>query len=197
VWVSKIGSGSSGMGRQDMLIVSHIDKDGVASGYVVFGPPTPRSWSQIPSKFRTFKTKVAGDGLHIALGKTYEITIKPLDQARFFLQEQLDQRTSYNTLYPIWRLVDAAAGKAAADPLLTSLAAPELRKTAAPPREEGPRYGHAAGDISNGNCRCKTLCDSGQSRFSPGRSIGECKAQCQISFSGCTRGQVRSNARRD
>jgi hypothetical protein len=108
----------------------------------------------------------------------------------------LDQRTSYNTLYPVWRLVDAAAGKDAADSVLTSATAPE-QPQASKPSENGRRYGRATGDVSDGDCRCKSLCETGQSRFSPGNTVGECKVRCQVTFSGCTRGEIRSNVRRD
>jgi Caspase domain len=196
VWASKIGN-SNNTGRQIMLIVSHIDKDGVTSGYLVYGPPGSQSWTRDPANFRAFKTNITANALHILPRKAYEITLKSLDQrGRFSLQEQMDLRTSYNTLYPVWRLVDAAAGKDAADPVLTSATAPE-QPQASKPSENGPRYGHAAGGVSNGNCRCKSLCETGQSRFSPGNTVGECKVRCQAAFSGCTRGEIRSNVRRD
>jgi hypothetical protein len=206
VWVSRIGN-ANGTGRQDMLIVSHIDKDGVASGYIVYGPPTPKTWNQKPSNFQIFKAKVTGDILRVESpgNKNYEVTFKSLEQGRMFYQPQLGARTSSNTLYPVWRLVDAAAGKHIADAALSApLTREELEGTRAreeprssKPVENEPRFGSKTGEVSNGNCRCKTLCDSGQSRFSAGRSVSECKAECQAAFSGCTRGELRSNARRD
>jgi hypothetical protein len=57
--------------------------------------------------------------------------------------------------------------------------------------------GHWYGDISDGNCRCKDQCESSQSIFSEGRSVGQCKRMCQRAFSGCTKGEVRSYERRD
>lgn len=198
VWVSRIGNGN-GNGRQTMLIVSHIDKDGVASGYVAYGPPTPKAWNQKPASFRSFKTRIEDNTLRMQFlqqKKPYEIILKSLDQGRMLYQPQTEQRTSFNTLYPVWRLIDAAAGHDIADAALAApLTAEEQRGFR--PAENAPRRGSKTSDISNGNCRCKTLCESGQSRFSSGRTVGECKAQCQTSFSGCTRGEIRSNARRD
>ena len=198
IWVSRIGNGN-GNGRQIMLIVSHIDKDGVASGYYIYGPPTPKTWNQNPSNFKAFKTNVVDGALRVQMreqGKPYWNIFKSSDQGRIFYQSQLDQRTSSNTLYPVWRLVDAAAGKDIAD---AALSAPPNREEpqATRPAERASPYGSKTGEISNGNCRCKTLCETGQSRFSPGNSVGACKAQCAAAFSGCTRGEVRSNVRRN
>jgi hypothetical protein len=198
VWVSKVGNGN-GSGRQVMLIVSHIAKDGVASGYLVFGPSTAGAWFKGPSTFKAFKTNIADDAMRIQLSpqnKSYEAILKRVDQGRFHYQVQMERRGSSNTLYPLWRLVDAAAGKDIADADLTSPPSREELQ-GSKPAENKSRQGSKTGDVSNGSCRCKTLCDTGQSRFSPGRTVGECKAQCQVSFSGCTRGEIRSNARRD
>jgi Caspase domain len=198
VWVSKVGNGH-GSGRQTMLIVSHIDKDGVASGYVIYGPSTKAAWFDGGSTFKAFKTHIADDTMRIQLfrqNKPYEAIFKRMDQGRFHYQVQMDGRGSSNTLYPVWRLVDAAAGKDIADADLTS---PPTREElqGSKPAESKSRYGSKTGDVSNGSCRCKTLCETGTSRFSPGRSVGECKAQCEVSFSGCARGEIRSNTRRD
>ena len=110
-------------------------------------------------------------------------------------QAEENQRGSSNTLYPVWRLVDAAAGKDIAD---AALSAPPTRQElrGSRPADNGPRYGSTPGRISNGNCCCKSECETGQSRFSPGNSVGASKAQCAAAFSGCTRGEVRSNVRR-
>jgi hypothetical protein len=198
VWGSRIGNGG-GSGRQIMLIVSHIDKDGVASGYYVYGPPTAKTWNQNPSGFKTFKTNIVDGALRIqllALNKPYAVMFKCIDQGRMHYQAEEDKRGSTNTLYPVWRLVDAASGKDIAD---AALSAPTTREEqrGARPAENGPRYGSPPGEISDGNCQCKTKCETGQSRFSPGNSVGACKAQCAAAFSGCTRGEVRSNVRRN
>jgi Caspase domain len=118
VWVSRIGNGD-GNGRQTMLIVSHIDKDGVASGYFVYGPPTAKAWNQNPAGFKAFKTNIVDGALRIQL-REQNVIFKSIDRGRIFYQVQLGQRTSSNTLYPVWRLVDAAAGKDIADAALSS-----------------------------------------------------------------------------
>jgi uncharacterized caspase-like protein len=198
VWVSRIGQ-NGGSGRQVMLIVSHIDKDGVASGYYLYGPPTPKSWNQNPSGFKTFKTNIVNGVVRLQFlqdNKPYEIMFKSVDQGRMHYQALLDKRGSFDTLYPVWRLVDAAAGKDIADAALSEPQAREELQGSRPAEHASP-HGSKTGDISDGSCRCKTLCDSGQSRFSPGNSVGACKAQCATAFSGCTRGEVRSNVRRN
>jgi hypothetical protein len=121
VWSSRIGNGG-GSGRQIMVIVSHIDKDGVASGYLVYGPPTPKTWNQNPSGFKAFKTNIVDAAVRIQLlqqDKPYEVMLKTIDQGRMYYQAQENKRVSSNTLYPVWRLVDAAAGKDIADAALS------------------------------------------------------------------------------
>jgi hypothetical protein len=197
VWVTRVGQ-NNGRGREIMLIVSHVDKDGVASGYHVYGPPTPKSWNQNPSGFHSFKTNIVDGTVRIQLrqdNKPYEITVKSIDQGRMHYQAVLGPRASFDTLYPVWRLVDAATGKDVAD---AALSAPPTREElkGSRPAENRPNSGSKTGEISDGNCRCKTLCETGQSRFSAGNSVA-CKAQCAAAFSGCTRGEVRSNVRRN
>jgi hypothetical protein len=196
VWVSRVGQ-NNGSGRQVMLIVSHIDKDGVASGYYVYGPPTPKTWNQNPAGFKAFKTNIVGGALRLQFlqdNKPYQMMFKSIDQGRIHFQSQLDQRGATNTLYPVWRLVDAASGKDIAD---AALSAPPTREElqGSRPAEHASPYGSKTGAISDGSCHCKILCETGQSRFSPGNSVGACKAQCAAAFSGCTRGEVRSNRR--
>jgi hypothetical protein len=53
------------------------------------------------------------------------------------------------------------------------------------------------GTISDGSCSCKTRCDGGNSIFSPGHTVAQCRAMCVRAFSGCSRGEIRSNQRRD
>jgi hypothetical protein len=53
------------------------------------------------------------------------------------------------------------------------------------------------GTISDGSCSCKTRCDGGNSIFSQGHTVAQCRSMCVRAFSGCTRGEIRSNQRRD
>jgi hypothetical protein len=53
------------------------------------------------------------------------------------------------------------------------------------------------GAISDGSCRCKTLCDGGKSEFSPGHSVAQCRSMCARAYSGCSAGEIRSIQRRD
>jgi hypothetical protein len=47
------------------------------------------------------------------------------------------------------------------------------------------------GAVSDGSCSCKTRCDGGNSRFSAGHTVAQCRALCVRSFSGCSRGEIR------
>jgi hypothetical protein len=109
VWVSRIGNGN-GTGRQVMLIVSHVDKEGTASGYVISGPPTRTAWSQAPASYTAFKSKIGGDTLQFQVGKAQEILrLTENDQVSYHIQ--MGERSSWNTLYPVWRLAASEAGK--------------------------------------------------------------------------------------
>ena len=48
------------------------------------------------------------------------------------------------------------------------------------------------GTVSNGNCRCKTLCEVHQAAFSPGHTIAQCRGMCEQAFAGCVAGGIRS-----
>jgi hypothetical protein len=72
-----------------------------------------------------------------------------------------------------------------------------LMSGASAPSTQAQTVGDRPGQISTGHCRCKDQCDTGQSVFSGGNSVAQCKQKCQQAFSGCTRGQIRSNQRRD
>jgi hypothetical protein len=111
IWVSKIGNGN-GAGKQMMLIVSHVDRDGTVSGYVMFGPPTRRAWNQAPASYTAFKTTVTGNVLQFQINKTsgvFELVSGDL----FSIHVQAGPRSATNTLYPVWHLSDSAAGKTA------------------------------------------------------------------------------------
>jgi hypothetical protein len=58
------------------------------------------------------------------------------------------------------------------------------------------RVGNGPGQISNGHCRCKALCQVGQSVFSQDHTIPQCMQMCAKAFSGCTAGEIRSTATR-
>jgi hypothetical protein len=57
--------------------------------------------------------------------------------------------------------------------------------------------GDQNGQISTGHCRCKDQCEVRRSFFSQGRTVAQCMKKCQQAFAGCTRGEIRSNLRRD
>jgi hypothetical protein len=116
IWSSKIGN-SNGRGKEMMLIVSHIDKDGVASGYVLFGPPSATSRSQAPASYSPFKTAIAGDALRIK-GPSFTNTFKLTDDGRVAYVFETERGASGNTLYPIWRLASPTLDASGVDALL-------------------------------------------------------------------------------
>jgi DNA-binding winged helix-turn-helix (wHTH) protein len=61
VWVSDTGWMISN--RQIMMIVTDVDSEGVATGYVINGPPGPRSQVQNPANATPFTGRISGDVL--------------------------------------------------------------------------------------------------------------------------------------
>jgi hypothetical protein len=49
------------------------------------------------------------------------------------------------------------------------------------------------GQVSDGTCKCKTTCNSGATPrgFPAGLSKAQCRAECDIRFSGCKAGNIR------
>ena len=109
IWVSKVGN-AKGSGRQTMIIVSHLDKEGTASGYYVYGPPTARAWNQSPASYHTFKTKISDERLQFQAGKN-AFTLALGSDNRMSYHAQTASRFSDNMLYPLWHLTDSGAGR--------------------------------------------------------------------------------------
>jgi DNA-binding winged helix-turn-helix (wHTH) protein len=61
IWVSD--TGWIGSNRQLMLIVTQVDRDGMAAGYGVNGPPQPTGRIQNPAGPFTIKKRISGDSL--------------------------------------------------------------------------------------------------------------------------------------
>jgi hypothetical protein len=55
----------------------------------------------------------------LAKNKPYEVLFKSIDEGRMYHQAEENKRGSSNTLYPVWRLVDAATGKDVANAALS------------------------------------------------------------------------------
>jgi Caspase domain len=102
VWISKIGM-NGGKGRQAMLIVTHVDAAGAATGFRAWGPPKKYSWNQNPAGSAAFKTIIRDDELDFTGGGLKE-TFKLLADGRLHYQSQWDQRFADTILYPIWTL---------------------------------------------------------------------------------------------
>jgi DNA-binding winged helix-turn-helix (wHTH) protein len=61
VWVSDTGWMISN--RQLMMIVTDVDRDGVATGYVINGPPGPKSQAHNPANAMPFTGRISGNTL--------------------------------------------------------------------------------------------------------------------------------------
>ncbi len=105
VWVSDKGWSVSN--RQLMLIVTDSGEDGIATGYVVHGPPQPRSHTQSQPNFSRFEARIEGDQLAYS-DPTGD------HSASFTNQNQIMFRSSFRDgvlasvlLDPVWTLVVA------------------------------------------------------------------------------------------
>jgi hypothetical protein len=61
VWASSKGFVSTN--RQFMFMVTHVEKEGLAGGYTVRGPPAPNSRIQNPAEAVTFTAYIDGNTL--------------------------------------------------------------------------------------------------------------------------------------
>ena len=113
VWVSDKGWPNSN--RQLMLIVTHIDREGLAVGYAVDGPPQPLSHVQGPAGFNPFRARISGASL--SYGDEHNlrmISFTPENRAVFH-KRWPDGFAASVALEPVWTLVDAErAGSAGA-----------------------------------------------------------------------------------
>jgi DNA-binding winged helix-turn-helix (wHTH) protein len=105
IWVSDKGWSVSN--RQLMLIVTDIDANGIATGYVVHGPPQPSSHIQSAPNFSRFQARIA-DGL-----LSYSDTTGD-HSAAFTNRNQIMFRTLFRDgtpgsvlLEPVWTLATA------------------------------------------------------------------------------------------
>ncbi len=111
VWVS--GKGFVGTNRQFMLIVSHVEKEGLAGGYTVRGPPAPNSRIQNPAEAVTFTAYIA-DGM-LAYNNprgSYRVWFSGGGKSLIFEQTYVTGHTTMVALDPVWTLVEAERAEA-------------------------------------------------------------------------------------
>jgi DNA-binding winged helix-turn-helix (wHTH) protein len=105
VWVSD--AGWIGSGRQLMLIVASVDRNGVAEGYIVDGPPQPTSYEQSPASAAAFKARISGRGLSYASGKGKHSASLTMQNRIEFKLTRRNGTSGVVSLDPVWTLADA------------------------------------------------------------------------------------------
>jgi DNA-binding winged helix-turn-helix (wHTH) protein len=105
IWVSN--KGFVGTSRQFMFVVTHVEKEGLAGGYTVRGPPAPNSRIQNRAEAVPFTASIAADMLTYSnpRGKYRVWFVK--DNSLIFQQTYVDSYVTMVALEPIWTLVAA------------------------------------------------------------------------------------------
>ena len=112
VWVSSKGFVHTN--RQFLLIVSHVEKEGLAGGYTVRGPPAPNSRIQNPAEAVAFTALIAGGVLTYSNPRgSYRVWFVD-DNAVIFQQTYVTGDVTMVALHPVWTLLEA---ELAVDPL--------------------------------------------------------------------------------
>jgi DNA-binding winged helix-turn-helix (wHTH) protein len=112
VWVSD--KGWAGSQRQLMIIVTHVGKDGAATGYAVSGPPQPASRFQTPAHFVAFKGRITDDMLAFSDGTLdYAAPLSPKGQMSITAKFP-DGSPGWVQLDPVWTLIETERAVAAA-----------------------------------------------------------------------------------
>jgi DNA-binding winged helix-turn-helix (wHTH) protein len=102
IWVSTKGFVSTN--RQFMLIVSHVERAGLAGGYTVRGPPAPNSRIQNPAEAVTFTAYIADNMLTYSNPRgSYRVWFAR-GNSLIFEQTCLTGHTTMVALEPVWTL---------------------------------------------------------------------------------------------
>jgi DNA-binding winged helix-turn-helix (wHTH) protein len=105
IWVSN--KGFVGTGRQFMFIVRHVEKEGLAGGYTVRGPPAFNSRIQNPAEAVPFTAYIADDTLTYRNPRgSYRVWFADGDSL-IFQQTYVDGHITMVALDPIWTHVGA------------------------------------------------------------------------------------------
>jgi DNA-binding winged helix-turn-helix (wHTH) protein len=114
VWVSSKGFVNTN--RQFMLIVAHVEREGLAGGWAVRGPPSPNSRIQNAAEANPFTAYIADGRLTYRNPRgAYEVWFAP-QGGIVFKQTYVTGDMTMVALDPVWTLVDAerAAGASVA-----------------------------------------------------------------------------------
>jgi hypothetical protein len=105
IWVSD--AGWYGSNRQFMLIVTHVDRDGTAEGYIAAGPPQPKSHVQSPAYTSPFKARISGDFLSYGDGGGEYVASLTVQNRIEFKLKRRDGTSGVVSLDPVWTLLEA------------------------------------------------------------------------------------------
>jgi hypothetical protein len=94
-----------GSNRHLMLIVTQVDRDGIAEGYGVNGPPQPTSRLQNPAGSFPFRAHISGDSL-VWMGEAgkHVASFSPDNRVELKLTYR-DGHIAVVLLDPVWTLV--------------------------------------------------------------------------------------------
>ena len=105
IWVSD--TGWMGSHRQLMLIVTQVDRDGMAIGYGVNGPPQPRDRLQKPAGPFPFTAHILGDVLSFQGGAGPHVASLTRNNRMELKLTYRDGHVAVVSLDPVWTLVEA------------------------------------------------------------------------------------------
>jgi hypothetical protein len=108
VWADEKG-GPEGRDRKHMLLVTRVDKDGRADGYLMTGPPAPASQTPSPPNFFRIAGAISGDTLNFTnqrATESFKLTLTSDGRLSCFWSHA-SGLTSFATFEPVWTLVAA------------------------------------------------------------------------------------------
>jgi DNA-binding winged helix-turn-helix (wHTH) protein len=105
IWVSD--TGWMGSNRQLMLIVTEVNRDGIALGYGVNGPPQPRARLQKPAGPFPFTAHILGDLLSFDGAAGQHVASLTRDNRVELILTYRDGHRAVVSLDPVWTLVEA------------------------------------------------------------------------------------------
>jgi hypothetical protein len=106
IWSSKVGYGS-GVGRQAMLIVTHVSSDAELTGYFVWGPATKQSFGQFGAGYKAFTANIVGSRFKIDFpNKITTVAFGPNNTVGM-QDDWKDGKSASIVVLPVWTLTTA------------------------------------------------------------------------------------------
>jgi hypothetical protein len=104
IWVSD--AGWPGSRRQLMLIVAAVDVAGIAEGYVVDGPPQPKSRDPGPARFSPFIARISGEAIYFGSITGERVASLMSNGQVAFKRTWRDGSAASVLLDPVWTLME-------------------------------------------------------------------------------------------